>query len=47
MILQGEIEKLAELTPKQLLSHMEYLFGSEVFIEELDNLVIQLNELEI
>lgn len=38
MILQGEIEKLAELGSKELLAHMEYLFGSEPYIEEINQL---------
>jgi len=38
MILQGEIEKLAELGPKDLLAHMEYLFGSEPYVTEIEEI---------
>lgn len=47
MILQGEIERLAELSPKELLAHMEYLFGSEPFIGEIETLQMKYDEVQI
>lgn len=45
MILQGEIEKLAELSPKELLEHMEYVFGSGVWVEQIEEQVGKCGEL--
>lgn len=36
IILQGEVERLCELTPMKLLEYLEYVSGSDEFVEPIE-----------
>jgi chromosome segregation ATPase len=38
IILQGEVERLCELSPEKLVEYLEYISGSDQYIDKIQNL---------